>query len=155
PGPQNQLTGLNWTVNGYNSNSMTIPAAYSKLPIWANTSVSRLQPGQVTTFPAGTLGYEWDSDLLNPTRPSGEIDLSSTTISLTTGTVVQDFGNSSGNGTETHSLVMYRDPTSNALVFSTGTVQWSWGLSTNHTNDQLNANPPVVPDMEQATVNVL
>jgi N,N-dimethylformamidase beta subunit-like, C-terminal/Domain of unknown function (DUF4082)/Bacterial Ig-like domain/Bacterial Ig domain len=153
--PENQLTGSMFTVNGYRSDSITVPAADAELPIWANTSVASLQPGQVTTFPAGTLGYEWDSDVLNATRPSGEIDLSSTTVPITNDTFLLDYGNTYGNGTATNSLIMYRDPTSGALVFGTGTVQWSWGLETTHTNDELNANPPVDPDMQQATVNVL
>jgi hypothetical protein len=155
PGPENQLSGQMWTVNGYNSDAITVPAVYAQLPIWANTSVAKLQPGQVTTFPTGTLGYEWDSDLLNATRPSGEIDMSSTTVALTNGTVVQDYGNTFGNGTETSSMSLYRDPNSKALVFASGTVQWSWGLATTHTVDELNANPPVDTDMEQATVNIL
>jgi hypothetical protein len=153
--PENQLTGSLFQVNGYRSDSMTVPAAYSQLPIWANTSVAQLQPGQVTTFPAGTLGYEWDSDVLNATRPQGEIDLSQTTVPITNNTLLLDYGNTYGNGTATHSLVMYRDPTSGALVFGTGTVQWSWGLDTVHSNDQLTDNPPVNQDMQQATVNVL
>jgi hypothetical protein len=153
--PENQLTGSMFTVNGYSSDPMTVPAADAQLPIWANTSVAKLQPGQVTTFPAGLLGYEWDSDILNPTRPSGEIDLSATTIPITNGRLLLDYGNTYGNGTATHSLILYRDPTSGALVFGTGTVQWSWGLDTTHNTDELNANPPVIQDIQQATVNIL
>ena len=153
--PENQLTGSMFTVNGYSSDPMTVPAADSQLPIWANTSVAQLQSGQVATFPAGMLGYEWDSDILNSTRPSGEIDLSSTTIPITNNRLLLDYGNTYGNGTATHSLVLYRDPTSGALVFGTGTVQWSWGLDTTHNTDELNANPPVQPVIQQATVNIL
>jgi hypothetical protein len=152
--PENQLTGTMFTVNGYRSDSITVPAADAQLPIWAHTSVASLQPGQVTTFPAGVLGYEWDSDVLNSTRPSGEIDLSSTTVPITNGTLLLDYGNTFGNGTATHSLVMYRDPSSGALVFGTGTAQWSWGLATVHTKDELNPSPPEVTDMQQATVNM-
>ncbi len=155
PGPENQLTGTMWLANGYRSDSMTVPASYAQLPIWAHTSVASLGSGQVKTFPAGTLGYEWNQDTLNATRPSGEIDLSSTTVNITNGTYVEDYGNTFGNGTGTQSLIMYRDPTSGALVFDTATVQWSWGLATVHTADELNSNPPQVQDIQQATVNVL
>jgi hypothetical protein len=50
----------------------------------------------------------------------------------------------------THHLTMYR-AASGALVFSTGTVQWAWGLDSNHDGT------PTAPDvrMQQATVNVL
>src|SRR5262249_61527656 len=84
-------------------------------------------------------------------RPTGAIDLSSTTISITDGTYLLDNGNTYGNGTATHSLVEYRDPVSNALVFGAGTVQWSWGLDTVHVGD------PTTEDvrLQQATVNLL
>ncbi len=99
----------------------------------------------------GTLGYEWDSDVQNSVRPSGEIDMSSTTVNLTNGTLLKDYGNIYGNGTATHSLTEYRDPTSGALVFSSGTVQWAWGLGTTHFDLATNEDPV----QEQATVNLL
>jgi hypothetical protein len=102
----------------------------------------------------GTLGYEWDSDVDNAVRPSGEIDLSSTSVAITNGTLLQDYGNNYGNGTATNNMTLYRDPTSHALVFSSGTVQWSWGLASVHSdvNDVTTTEDPV---MQQATANLL
>ncbi len=62
----------------------------------------------------------------------------------------QDFGSTYGPGTATHHITEYRAP-SGALVFSAGTVQWSWGLEGEHDRGES------TPDdrMRQATVNVL
>ena len=61
----------------------------------------------------GCLGYEWNSDLNNGFRPTGLIDLSSTTYNV--GSVLVDNGASYGPGTATHSLTLYRNQTSGAL----------------------------------------
>ena len=45
---------------------------------------------------------------------------------------IQDYGNNFPSGQQaTHSLTLYRH-SSGALVFSAGTVQWSWGLDDMH-----------------------
>jgi hypothetical protein len=148
--PQNQLTGTLFRANGYRNDAMTVPGSYGKLRLWRNTSIANLQPNQTATFPTGTLGYEWNVDEPNSVRPSGAIDMSSTTINITDGTYLLDNGNTYGNGVATHSLVAYRDQVSGALVFSSGTVQWSWGLDTTHVG---NATTEDVR-MQQATVNL-
>jgi hypothetical protein len=148
--PGNQLTGSLFTVNGYNANAITVAYPYSTDRLWRDTQVASLQPGQTYTMQTGTLGYEWDSDVANAVRPSGEIDLSSTSVSLTNGTLLKDYGNIYGNGTAVHSLTEYK-AASGALVFSSGTVQWSWGLSTVH-SDLPTTEDPV---QEQATANLL
>ena len=148
--PGNALSGSLFTVNGYNANAINVAYPYSTDRLWRNTSVASLQPGQSYTMQTGTLGYEWDSDVSNAVRPSGEIDMSSTTVNLTNGTLLKDYGNIYGNGTAVHSLTLYR-AASGALVFSSGTVQWAWGLSTVH-NDLATTEDPV---QEQATANLL
>ncbi|MFF7238849.1 DUF4082 domain-containing protein [Streptomyces collinus] len=153
--PPNILTGSMFTVNGYRSDAITVPGSYGRNRIWRNTSVAGLGSGQTATFPTGTLGYEWDSDLDNSTRPAGAIDVSSTTVDVNDGKLRMDWGNVYGNGTATHNLVEFRDQTSGALVFGTGTVQWSWGLTDIPT---YNPDDTVVTEdsrMQQATLNVL
>ncbi|MFI8965792.1 DUF4082 domain-containing protein [Streptomyces sp. NPDC053493] len=153
--PQNILTGSLFQVNGPRNDAITVPAAFARMRLWRNTSVAALTGSQVATFPQGTLGYEWDSDVENASRPAGQIRLSSTTVDVNDGNYLLDWGNYYGNGTATHSLVAFRDQTSNALVFGTGTVQWSWGLTNVPTADP---NGGVVTEdkrMQQATVNVL
>lgn len=153
--PPNILTGSMFTVNGYRNDAITVPGSYGGNRIWRDTSVAGLAAGQTATFPAGTLGYEWDSDIDNSTRPAGAINVSSTTVDIDDGKLRMDWGNVYGNGTATHSLVQFRDQESGALVFGAGTVQWSWGLTnipTYHPEDTV-----VTEDsrMQQATVNVL
>jgi hypothetical protein len=153
--PQNALTGQLFDVNGYRAEAITVPQAYSADRIWRNTSVAT--ETSTTTLPTGTLGYEWDSDVDNGFRPSGTVDVSSTTVNITTGEyVLQDYGNTYGTGTVTHNIDFYRDPTSKALVWGLGTVQWSWGLDGTHIYpDGAPANTPTSSIMQQATVNVL
>ncbi|MGV9627049.1 DUF4082 domain-containing protein [Streptomyces sp. NPDC003487] len=153
--PPNILTGSMFTVNGYRADAITVPGSYGKNRLWRNTSIASLSPSQTATFPAGTLGYEWDSDIANGTRPAGAIDLSSTTVDINDGKLRMDWGNVYGNGTATHNLVAFRDQDSGALVFGSGTVQWSWGLTDVPTYNP--ADTVVTEDarMQQATVNIL
>ncbi len=149
--PQNKLTGTLFRVNGYRTDALTVPYAFSDYRLWRNTSVDNLTEGQTATFQLGTLGYEWDVDEENGHRPDGAIQLSSTTLPINDGTLLLDNGNTYGNGTATHSLVAYKDASSGAIVFGAGTVQWSWGLSEHH------AFTPTTQDqrLQQATVNLL
>ncbi len=154
--PANALTGQEFMVNSGTAD-LTVPYQYSKLRIWHNTAVANLSPGQSTTLSpgAGTLGYEWDVDANNGFRPPGEFDLSSTTVSGVE--PFTDYGSTTGTGTETHHLTLYRAP-SGALVFGAGTVQWAWGLDNTNAWDQPSTDPSGNPpdrNMQQATVNLL
>jgi methionine-rich copper-binding protein CopC len=146
--PENSLTGQLWDVNCC-SYADTVPAAYSKLLLWRNTAVANLQPGQTYTMPPNTLGYEWDSDVDNGFRPAGEIDMSQTcqTVKQKLATVREELVSANA----CNSLTLYR-AASGALVFDSGTIQWSWGLSSNH--DAPSTPPPTDPAMQQATVNL-
>lgn len=146
--PENALVGTIFTVDEVPTlTDITVPAAMSKLRFWVNTSVATNNGGTLQ----GLLGYEWHSDLDNGFRPGGLIDLSSTTE--TVGTLLLDNGLTTGTGTATHSLTLYRDTTSGALIFSAGTVMWSWGLDDQHTSYGTTATP-VSPDVQQAMVNL-
>jgi hypothetical protein len=150
--PQNQLTGTLFRANGYRFDAITVGASYGKMRMWRGiSSIQNLPANGVATFQNGTLGYEWNVDEDNGYRPPGMIDLSATTVNITDGTYLLDNGNTYGNGSATHSMTMYRDPASNALVFSSGTVQWSWGLDTLHVGNATTEDSR----MQQATVNIL
>jgi hypothetical protein len=103
----------------------------------------------------------------NAFRPAGLIRMSTTSVD--TGTSATQAGNdperrlprqssphpdlralAEAPTVATHHLTMYRAP-SGALVFSTGTVQWAWGLDAHH-----DGTPATTPDgrMQQATVNL-
>jgi hypothetical protein len=116
--------------------------------IWRNTGLGSLAPGQSATLGTDTLGYEWDEDLDNGSRPAGLVRLST---AVRTGVErLQDNGSTYASGTATHHLTLYRAQ-SGALVFAAGTIQWSWGLDGNH--DRGSAAPD--SRMQQATVNLL
>ena len=154
--PENSLSGTIFMVDGPGSDnpgnlSIQVPAADGKMRFWRNTTLATLASGQTATLPAGTLGYEWDEDLDNGARPAGLFDLSTATYSLTTDLLL-DNGNTTGAGIATHHLTTYRAP-SGALVFSAGTIQWAWGLDSNHDNPFGSNSAPDV-DMQQATVNL-
>jgi hypothetical protein len=149
--PENQLGGTIFMVNR-GSTAPVITYPYSRLRFWRDTPVASLQPGQSITLGYQTIGYEWDEDLDNGFRPPGLFDLAATTVQVPE--LLEDYGSTYGSGTATWSPTEYKAP-SGALVFSAGTVQWSWGLDTNH-----DVSPDVGPDqpdpiMEQATVNIL
>jgi|GEM_PF-522117 len=129
--PENALTGqISWSDV---TSAITVPGAYRSLRFWRNTSVASQGANQTTTFPSGTLGYEWNYEQYPASMPNGRIILSSTTVSGLT-----------------HKLSLYRH-SSGALVFGAGTVQWSWGLDNIH--DRGSAAPNTA--MQQATVNLL
>jgi hypothetical protein len=130
--PENALTGqISW---GGGSTSIIVPSTYKNFRFWRNTSVAALSTGQSVTLPLGTLGYEWDFEqaAYSSSNPAGRITLSNTTA----------VG-------KTHKISLYRH-SSGALVFGAGTVQWSWGLDSEHDRGNL---PPSVT-MQQATVNL-
>ncbi|HTZ45177.1 MAG TPA: DUF4082 domain-containing protein [Jatrophihabitans sp.] len=105
--------------------------------------------GSSTTLAPHTIGYESDEDVDNGFRPTGLVDLSTTTGAVTQ--EMQDFGNTVAPGTTTQHVTLYRAP-SGALVFSAGTVQWGWGLDPNHDGD---TSGGADTRMRQATVNML
>ena len=150
--PENSLTGQLFRVNGPgtdNTNlSIKVPAAQGKMRFWRNTAVAAQSANQTWTLPAATLGYEWDAEEDNGFRPAGLFDLSTATYPLTAD-YLQDYGGLYGAGTATHHLSLYRAP-SGALIFGAGTVQWSWGLDSNHDG----SGPSADVNMQQATVNL-
>jgi len=142
-------------VGNPQNNAITVPQADGKMRFWRNTSMATLGSGQVATTPTGTLGYEWDEDADNGFRPAGLIDLSTTTVAVST---YLYFSPSpppgyyySGNATATHHITLYRAP-SGALVFGAGTVDYGWGVDSNH--GTYSGSPPD-PNMQQSTVNLL
>ncbi|MEU0567478.1 DUF4082 domain-containing protein [Nonomuraea sp. NPDC005983] len=146
--PENALTGTLFMVNGVANDSIQVPAEFGDMRLWRNTAIANLSPGQTVTFPAGTLGYEWDEGAPdNGFSPAGPVKLSSTTVA--TDKFLLDFGSTYGPGVATHNLVLYR-AASGALVFGAGTTQWAWGLDATHDR----AGTPTDINMQQATVNL-
>ena len=155
--PENALTGTLFIVNGTGTDNdgslqIRVPAADGKMRFWRNTAAATLAPTATYTLPKGTLGYEFDLDIDNGFRPAGAFDVSTATYPITTDYLL-DYGATYGAGTATHHLMLYRAP-SGALVFSSGTIDWSWGLNSSHDNLFGFASPAPDVNMQQATVNL-
>ncbi|HXM57240.1 MAG TPA: N,N-dimethylformamidase beta subunit family domain-containing protein [Candidatus Dormibacteraeota bacterium] len=149
--PENALTGTFFTVNR-GSAAPVVSSDFAGLRFWRNTSIASLSAGQTKTLASSTIGYEWDEDVDNGTRPAGQFDMAATSVSVPL--KIRDYGATYGPGTAVYSPTMYR-AASGALVFSAGTVQWAWGLDVAHDQaPDIGSNTPD-QDMRQATVNVL
>ncbi len=145
--PENALTGTMYQSN-FSDLAMTVPAADGRMRLWRNTTVATLATGAVATLAPHTVGYESNEDIDNGFRPAGLVRLSTTTGAVPE--YLRDFGTTVTPGTTTHNMTMYR-AASGALVFSSGTIQWSWGLDTLHDG----IVSPVDTRMQQATINLM
>jgi methionine-rich copper-binding protein CopC len=149
--PENALSGTIY-MNDRTTNDigigLTVPGTFAPLRFWRNTSVASLGPTQSVTLGTNIVGYEVDEDLDNGFRPAGAFPMSSTSFTSSSH-VVSPWGSDVGPGSSTHSLTLYRAP-SGALVFGSGTVQWSWGLDGTH----IDASSTPVTAIQQATVNL-
>ncbi len=148
--PENSLKGNIFMVNGDYTTAITVPAADGKMRFWRNTSVATLAAGQTATLAPGTLGSEVDVDEDNGFRPAGLFGVSTNPIN-TSSLYLLDYGSTYGAGSGTSRVTIYR-AASGALVFSTGSFQWSWGLDANH--DYSNVGSSTDLRMQQATVNL-
>jgi regulation of enolase protein 1 (concanavalin A-like superfamily) len=147
--PENALSGTIFMVNA-GTTAIRVPAAEGRLRFWRNTDVAALASNGVATLSPRTLGYEWDEDRDNGFRPPGLMRLSDTTVPGVQ--YLQDNGTNYASGTANHALTLYRHA-SGALVFGAGTIQWPWGLDTEHDNGS--ASDETTLAMKQATVNLL
>src|SRR5262249_26757308 len=148
--PENALSGTIFMVNCCPPavNPIVVPAEDGTMRFWRNTSVATQAAGGSVTLNGAVIGYEWDEDLDNGSRPAGLFRLSSTNVSGAQ--LLLDFGSTYGAGSATHHLTMYKS-SSGALVFGAGTIRWSWGLDASH--DDGSSTPDV--RVQQATVNLL
>lgn len=145
--PENELTGTAYMVNNGDL-PITVNDREGKLRTWRDTPLTELDSGQSAELAPHTVGYESNEDLDNGFRPPGLIRLSTTTGDVPE--YLQDFGNDVLPGKTTHHTTMYRAP-SGALVFSAGSIQWTWGLDQWHDGNGAEADPR----MQQAQVNLL
>jgi N,N-dimethylformamidase beta subunit-like, C-terminal/Domain of unknown function (DUF4082)/Bacterial Ig-like domain/Bacterial Ig domain len=150
--PENALTGTLFTVNS-GDRALAVPPADGALRLWRGSGVaSEAAAGRTATLTQSSVGYEWDEDVDNGARPAGLVRLSTTTGNGVE--VLEDFGLTYANGNATHHVTLYRDTNGagpDALVFGAGTVQWSWGLDSDHDR----GSPAPDASMKQATVNLL
>ncbi|MDT0188238.1 DUF4082 domain-containing protein [Microbacterium sp. ARD31] len=146
--PENELIGTAYMVN-FSDLAMTVRQAEGRYRLWRNTSLATTSASQTTLAPH-TVGYESNEVMDNGFSPPGLIKLSTTVGDVPQ--YLRDFGTTVTPGTTTHNLTLYKAP-SGALVFSAGTVQWTYGLDAEHDSEY----PDNVTDqrMQQAQVNLL
>ena len=149
--PENAVKGNLFRMNGGQMATMQVPAADGKMRFWRNTTVANLSSG-TASLATGAVGGEFDDDEDNGYRPAGLFELTATSVTDSSNYLL-DYGVTYGSGTAINKAVMYRYPASGAIVFSTGTYRWSWGLD-NHHDDQDQGSSTSLP-MQQATVNLL
>lgn len=145
--PENALTGTAYVVN-YGDFPVTVNDHEGSLRLWRETGLDDLQTGSREELAPHTVGYESNEDLPNGFRPPGLIHLSTTQGSVPE--YLQDFGKQVAPGETTHHVTLYK-ASSGALVFSAGSVQWTWGLDEWHDGN----GAPADPRMQQAQVNLL
>jgi Domain of unknown function (DUF4082)/Bacterial Ig-like domain/Bacterial Ig domain len=150
--PENALTGTFPMVVSDHHETIKVSDTDGKMRFWRNTDIATLPPGGIATLAPNTLGYEWDIDSDNGSRPAGLFHLSSTTVDVPS-QVFRDYGTTNTIGaTLTHNLTLYR-ASSRALIFGAGTINWQWGLDENHDNPE-NLGLGTDVRMKQATVNL-
>jgi hypothetical protein len=154
--PENALTGTLFRVNGGPDDpgdlTVQVPQADGQMRLWRNTAIAQLAPGATYTLVEGSLGFEWDVDADNGSRPPGAFELSTSNYVMTQ-SLLLDYGGTYGAGPATHHMMEYRAP-SGALVFGSGTVNYAWGLNVNHDNPFEFDNPNPDPNMQQAVINL-
>ncbi|WP_406023673.1 DUF4082 domain-containing protein [Nocardioides sp. NBC_00850] len=147
--PENSLTGTIFMSN-LTDLPVTVKKSQGGLRLWRNTGLSGMTADQTALAPH-TVGYESDEDQDNGFRPPGLIRMSETT-GFIDNQYMTDFGRTTGDGTTTHALTLYR-AASGALVFGAGSVQWTWGLDSEHDNPYHDETAD--RRMQQAQVNLL
>jgi hypothetical protein len=163
--PENGLLGNLFTTNiigrertGTSPNPdhrISVSSEDGQLRLWRFTAARDILPGQSFSLPERTLGFEYDTDVDNGSRPSGVIRLATTDtvpwkLLVDAGSVYQFPAGLP------HHITMYRHA-SGALVFSAGTIQWSWGLDCVHDRGDCSAYAAEIQKFEtarQATVNL-
>nr|CEL12738.1 hypothetical protein [Kibdelosporangium sp. MJ126-NF4]CTQ93498.1 hypothetical protein [Kibdelosporangium sp. MJ126-NF4] len=151
--PENSLLGQIFTVNGMRDDQLTVPPGYRQLRLWRNAPPMGSLPNEAWVFKPGTLGYEWDTVEENGFQPPGVGQFSRTTVEMMDGQyVLQNEGDVYAPGTKTHALTLYKHQSSGALIFTAGSIQWSWGLDDKHIRNQVDAADPRI---RQATANLL
>jgi hypothetical protein len=170
--PENSLFGIMYVGDTTNNSSygLTVPPAegqdqYSGDSIWRNTGIN---PATGATIGTNLVGWEWDAIPSQPGylafEPPNVVQVSRTNVNLPGDEWLLDYGMEFGpspppgqsNYTE---AVKYR-AASGALVFASGTMQWSWGLGPHFLDkpEDTYTEPPVEssdPRIQQATYNIL
>ena len=145
--PENALSGTMFMVQTAND-AMHDPRRRRQAPLLAQHSMATLAPGSTGTLPRASSATSG-----TPTSTTG---LGRPVCSIcrrrrsSEAEALKDYGSTVGPATVTQNMTEYR-AASGALVFSAGTIDWSWGLDSTHDG----VGPAASVDVQQATVNIL
>ena len=144
--PENALLGQMYIGDSDGATfRMGVTEAQGNDTIWRNTSPANLAPGSSDTLGNSVVGWEWDARVANGFEPAGVVTLSASAVN---GNLVQAAGASYTTGNATSHSTRYQH-SGGALVFASGTNNWSKALGVNMTGvGDLDG------DMAQATMNV-
>ncbi|MEO8608263.1 MAG: fibronectin type III domain-containing protein [Chloroflexota bacterium] len=147
--PENGLTGVMYV--GDNDSiffPLRVTADHASDRIYRHTSLENMPPDTYADIGHQIVGWEWDSVVDNGHTPDGLTILADTPVY---GELLNDAGNHVNSSLKPAvvNTTRYIAP-SGAIVFATGTIQWSWGLGANGLD-------AVDPDsyISQITYNVL
>lgn len=147
--PENELLG---TMYIGDNDSLFFPlrvtAADVDDPIYRHTGLDAMPPGTYLNLDPFVVGWEWDAVVDNGLTPDGLTILAQSPVF---GLLLQDAGrfDNANMGLAAAHTTRYTAP-SGAIVFTSGTIQWSWGLGAY-------AVRPTQPDpiITQMTYNLL
>ena len=141
--PENALLGVMYIGDTNDLSGFDFVVSNASDPYYANTGLNN---GDKLI---GLVGYEWDAIVNNGFTPSGVVTLGSSVVTpngaIAPGIPV--------TATQISNAVRYTAP-SGAKVFSTGSIQWVWGLDDDHGLPYF-VSPRVDTRAQQIFVNVL
>ncbi|MEZ4669883.1 MAG: DUF6605 domain-containing protein [Anaerolineae bacterium] len=137
--PENELLGTMYI--GFNDTLLfpfRIESAYTQDRIYRHTGLQNLPPDTYVVIDENMIGWEWDAIVNNGFTPSGLQILAESPVY---GSLMQDPAHTEDAhlGLALAQTVRYT-AASGAIVFSGGTIQWSWGLGA-HGTEIVDADP--------------
>jgi hypothetical protein len=147
--PENSLIGMIYI--GDNDEMffpLRVTADHASDRIYRHTGLDKMPPGTYLNIGHQVIGWEWDAVVDNGLTPDGVEVLADTSVY---GALLTDAGDHNNNVMVAANVQMSRyTAPSGAIVFASGTIQWSWGLGANG----LDAADPD-PYITQMTYNIL
>lgn len=127
---------------------LRLSAEYTSDPLFRHTGLQDLPENTYVDVGEQIVGWEWDAPADNGVSPDGLTVLAKTPMY---GFALQDAGRyKNGNLAPSNAFTTYYVAPSGAVVFASGTIQWSWGLGARGVEPQ-----PTDPYIAQITYNLL
>lgn len=146
--PENSLIGAMYI--GDNDRMyfpLRLSSEYTSDPLFRHTGLQDMPDGSYIDVGNQVIGWEWDASADNGVSPDG---LKIIAKSPVYGFLLQDAGRSqNGNMGQADAFTTHYVAPSGAIVFASGTIQWSWGLGAQGL-DVI----PVDPYIQQITYNL-